>query len=77
MSQKADILAALKRGESLTRLDILDRFGCIEGAARITELRQDGWPIETETLHWTTEKGVKKSCARWNLDKTGQLSLEV
>jgi len=75
MGQKSDILAALKRGESLTRLDILDRFGCIEGPARITELRQDGWPIETETLHWTTEKGVKKSCARWNLDKTGQLSL--
>jgi len=75
MGQKSDILAALKNGEKLTRLDILNRFGCIEGGARITELRQDGYPIETETIHWTTERGVKKSCALWSLDKSGQMTL--
>ena len=75
MSQKDNILAALKRGESLTRLDILNRFGCIEGGARITELRQEGWPIVTETLSWTTEQDVKKTCARWSLDKTRQMEL--
>jgi len=75
MSQKSDILAALKKGDKLTRLAILNRFGCIEGGARITELRQDGYSIETEMVHWETERGVKKSCALWSLDKTGQLLL--
>lgn len=77
MSQKSDILAALQNGDKLTRLAILNRFQCIEGGARITELRQDGHQIETETVHWTTEKDVKKSCAIWSLDKSGQLGLGV
>ena len=77
MSQKSDILAALQNGDKLSRIDCLNRFGCIEGGARITELRQDGYPIETETVSWETMEGVKKSCARWSLDKTGQLSLQV
>jgi len=47
MSQKADILAALKRGETLTRLDCLKRFGCLEAGARITELRKEGWIIDS------------------------------
>ncbi len=77
MSQKSDILAALQRGDKLSRLDCLNRFGCIEAGARITELRQDGYPIETETIYWETERGVKKSRAQWSLNKTGQLSLSV
>ena len=45
MSQKADILAALKRGETLTAMDALTRFGCFRLAARICELKQEGWNI--------------------------------
>ena len=50
MSQKADILAALKRGETLTAIDALTRFGCFRLAARICELRQDGWNIASDNL---------------------------
>lgn len=75
MSQKSDILAALKNGDRLTRDDISARFDCRKGPARIAELRQEGWPIDTDTLRWETEKGVKKSCAVWSLDKSGQLAL--
>jgi len=75
MSQKADILAALQNGESLTRRQIQDRFDCDKAPARISDLRRDGVPIHTETLRWETEKGAKKSCARWSLDRSGQLSL--
>jgi len=77
MSQKGDILEALQRGERLTRDDISAKFDCRKAPARIAELRQDGYPIETETISWETARGVKKSCARWSLDTTGQLSLEV
>ena len=77
MSQKSDILAALQHGDKLTRDDISARFDCRKAPARIAELRQDGHPINTETMHWETVRGVKKSCARWSLDATGQLSLEV
>ena len=77
MSQKSDILAALQNGDKLSRLDCLNRFGCIEGGARITELRHDGYPIVTETIYWETERGEKKSRAQWSLNKTGQLSFGV
>jgi len=77
MSQKDDILAALKNGEALTRRQISQRFDCDKAPARIAELRQEGWPIVTETLSWTTEQDVKKTCARWSLCVAGQLSLEV
>ena len=50
MSQKADILAALKRGETLTAMDALARFGCFRLAARICELRQGGWNIVSDDL---------------------------
>ena len=50
MSQKADILAALKRGETLTRLDCLKQFRCFEAGARITELRKEGWNIKSVTV---------------------------
>ena len=74
MSQKAQILEALKRGESLTRRQIDQRFGCCKGPARISDLREEGYPIHTERLSWTGPHGTKKSCARWSLDKSGQLS---
>ena len=50
MSQKADILAALKRGEMLTPMDALTDFGCFRLAARICELRQEGWGIVSDDL---------------------------
>ena len=75
MSQKDDILAALKNGEALTRRQISQQFDCDKAPARIAELRQEGWPIVTETLSWTTEQDVKKTCARWSLDKTRQMEL--
>jgi len=77
MSQKSDILAALKNGDKLTRDDISARFDCRKGPARISDLRKEGIAIHTEMLYWETERGVKKSCALWSLDKTGQLVLEV
>ena len=46
MTQTAEILAWLKR-EPITPRDAMS-FGCYRLAARIKELRDQGWPIETE-----------------------------
>ena len=47
MSQRTMILAALRRGEILTRRDCYLQFGCFEPGARVTEMRQEGVPIES------------------------------
>ena len=45
MSQTTDILKALKRGRKMTAIKALSEFGCFRLAARIGELRDDGYNI--------------------------------
>jgi hypothetical protein len=48
MSQRAQILAALKRGEALSPMDALLRYKCFRLAARICDLRNEGYQVVTE-----------------------------
>lgn len=48
MSQNDDILSALIAGRSITPLDALRDYGCFRLAARIDELRRQGYVITTE-----------------------------
>ena len=50
MSQKTAILDMLKRGP-VTPLDALSKLGCFRLAARVRELREDGYPIVTHIEH--------------------------
>lgn len=61
-SQAEQILAALERGESLTSLDALNRFGCMRLGARIHELKQPPYnrPIQDETIDPGNGKHVKR-----------------
>lgn len=45
MTQNEMILQALRRGERLTFLDALVRFGCGSLRSRISELKKEGHPI--------------------------------
>ena len=47
MTQATQILSALKRGEKLTPLQALKRYGCMRLAARIKDLRDAGYEINT------------------------------
>jgi tRNA splicing endonuclease len=47
MSQSTEILKHLKEGNELNAMLALERFGCMRLAARIRDLRDRGWPIET------------------------------
>jgi hypothetical protein len=56
LSQRKRILAALQKGEKLTQLDMLYRFGAGQSGTRIFELRQQGHNIETRMIR----KGRKR-----------------
>jgi hypothetical protein len=50
-TQRQRILALLKRGKSITPLDAIRQFQCLRLGARIFDLRQQGFAIESETVH--------------------------
>ena len=57
-TQAGRILAHLRAGNRLTALEALDAFGCFRLAARIHELRRDGWQIEERTVETRGGKRV-------------------
>ncbi len=54
-SQNTQILAALKKGESITPLDALKRFDCLRLGARIKNIRDMGYQITT-TINQTGKR---------------------
>ena len=48
MNQTEQILAHLKAGNSLTPIDALNLFGCFRLSARIKDLRDSGYEIDTD-----------------------------
>lgn len=61
-SQAEAILKALQRGEKLTPLDCLNRFGSLRASCRIKDLRNLGYDIKTEIV-----KVGKKRVALYSL----------
>ena len=67
-SQNAMILNFLKSGGSLTPIEALQKFQCFRLAARIDNLRNQGYVIETEILK--DDNG--KSYASYSIPKDQQ-----
>jgi hypothetical protein len=65
MSQTTHILEMLKRGP-VTALEALQEAGCLRLAARIADLRQQGFDITTEEFKTPTGKHI----ARYHLKET-------
>lgn len=57
-TQAGRILAHLRAGNRLTALEALEKFGCFRLAARVHELRRDGWQIEERTVETRGGKRV-------------------
>lgn len=57
-SQKAAIRAWLLKGNSITQLEALRRFGCLRLSAIIFDLREEGLPVITERLQVSPKKRV-------------------
>ena len=68
MTQTEMIRAHLESGRDITPIDALEQYGCFRLAARISDLRKAGLPIET-----LTEQRSGKAWARYRL--IGQLGL--
>ena len=71
--QNAQILSHLKRGKEITPMEALNEYGCFRLAARVYELRDNGWPIECERRSMENGKviGVYSLNSSWrnmNLD---------
>ena len=56
-SQNALIKGWLLNGYSITQLEALNQFGCFRLAARIADLRDEGFKIETKIV--TLENGKR------------------
>lgn len=65
-TQFRNILAALKRGEKITALDALKRWGCFKLATRIFEMKRAGYDIRTRMI-----KEGEKHFAEYYLNKEG------
>lgn len=49
-TQSEQILTYLSKGKGLTPIDALNKFGCFRLAARISDLRTQGYTIWTDTV---------------------------
>ena len=65
MTQKERVLAHLKAGKKLTRLNAWDTLGIIECPARISELRNEGHDIRTTMFSVKNRYGEPVRIARW------------
>ena len=57
-TQKANVRAWLLKGNAITPLEALNRFGIFRLAAVVHELREEGLPIVTEKLQVSPRKRV-------------------
>ena len=57
-TQAGRILAHLRAGHRLTALEALERFQCFRLAARVHELRREGWAIEERMVETGSGKRV-------------------
>lgn len=64
-SQKDAILEYLEEGNSITQLDALTLFGCSRLAARICDLRKDGWAIRSKMVKVQTRDGYAIVSEYW------------
>ena len=58
MTQTEGILAWLKDGKSITALDALEQFQCFRLAARIADIRAQGYTVHTDMVKTRTGKKV-------------------
>jgi len=71
-SVRGRILGALLRGDRLTQLDALHRFGNFRLAADVEVLRRHGWPIRTDEIEVRTSDAGRRACvAEYKLEPAG------
>ena len=59
MSQTKEILNYLNSGKRLTSLEALEKFNCLRLAARIKDLRNMGYKVETNMLQFKKKRAAQ------------------
>ena len=57
MTYKDKILSAFKQGDKLSKIDILNRFKCLNAGDNIFKIRQDGHDVRKQ---WAVSKAGKR-----------------
>lgn len=60
-TQAQRILRHLEAGRKLTPIDALNRYGCMRLAARISDLKKEGWDIQKKMI----DKNGKQYAQYW------------
>lgn len=68
-TQCKQILDYLSSGGKLTPLDALQRFGCGRLAARVNDLRREGFDIKSEMVPVLTTTGEMAHVARYSMER--------
>lgn len=66
------ILQYMQRHGSITQLDALRDLGCMRLASRISDLKRQGYPIESKTEAVVTRDQGKTHIKRYNLRTGGE-----
>ena len=69
MTQQERVLKYLQDFGSITQLEALRDLGVMRLASRISDLRQAGYKIETETIHSENRYGKPTHYAKYILNK--------
>lgn len=69
LTQAETILAALKRGERLTQLDALTRYGVGRLAARVHDLRRQGYDVRCRLTKVEARHGGARRVAQYTLGR--------
>ena len=68
-SQREQILQYLKNGNSITQMEAIELFGCTRLAARINELRDEGYPIKSKMISSKNRYGVPMSYCEYSIQR--------
>ena len=72
MNQKEQILYYMKRGNSITPIDALNKYGCFRLSAVIYDLKKEGYNIQTTMVNNPNGKKFAKYTLQ---DFDGKLNL--
>jgi hypothetical protein len=73
INQTELILRYMQRHGSITQLDALRDLGCMRLASRISDLKRQGYPIESKTEAIKTRYREKTFIKRYSLRTGGEL----
>jgi hypothetical protein len=73
MTQTKSILNYLQKGFSITPLEALDKFGCFRLGARIHDIKELGYDVQSKIVR----SGKKHYAKYWLKKTTGQPTLFI